>query len=296
MDAIEMQFASARVTEMDFGAAKIDERPTEFLHSLRSADTYAWTVETMKAVKAASHSVPTTATVSAVTAPGHAGFWWFGKSGIVGPYVALLWRVQPDHLVTEKGLPIPTLWIDTFAWSTRAVPRVSGPTLIWPFDRSIDQAMDTSLQTADAFKVADRAIQRPNEWDGWNSEHETWLRIAARFFLAGCVWLQQRILVTSVGHIERHRRKQFAREHHISPPADVKVVELRRRESTPHEPSQSGAPVEWSCQWIVSGHWTHQAHGPKQGERRLQYILPYMKGPGDKPLKVPKQTVYLVNR
>ena len=55
-----------------------------------------------------------------------------------------------------------------------------------------------------------------------------------RVFLAGCAWLQQRIKVTSDGHIERHRRKQLARDHHAPLPGDVNIIELRRRESTPH--------------------------------------------------------------
>lgn len=41
---------------------------------------------------------------------------------------------------------------------------------------------------------------------------------------------------------------------------------------------------------IVSGHWREQPCGPNHGERRRQWIAPYVKGPRDKPL-VLKDTV-----
>ena len=51
--------------------------------------------------------------------------------------------------------------------------------------------------------------------------------------------------------------------------------------------------VDWRFRWVVSGHWRKQA--VKDGHR-LTYINPYMKGPADRPLKLPTATVYDVNR
>lgn len=282
MTAIEMQFAIARATDQSYGR-NISVVP----ELLRRAETYAWTAETLVAILEASKTVPDTSTVSSVALPSTCGFWWFGQPHVC-PIMALLWFMEPDNLFLsdfggiERQNAVPPYYVDT---------------LVWPLNRSIDRAIQNTQTIQTALTPVHESLTEagipPADLD---LAKDVTQRIMARLFLAGCVWLQQRILVTSTGHIERHRRKQLAREHGIPPPADVKVVELRRRDSTAQEPSAGGAPVEWSCQWIVSGHWTHQAHGPKQGERRLQYILPYVKGPADKPLKVPKQTVYLVNR
>jgi hypothetical protein len=51
--------------------------------------------------------------------------------------------------------------------------------------------------------------------------------------------------------------------------------------------------VEWSHRWIVSTHWRNQAYGPGRSLRRPTLILPYVKGPADKPLQV-RQTVKVI--
>jgi hypothetical protein len=129
-----------------------------------------------------------------------------------------------------------------------------------------------------------------------NDEHAA-LRLVSlqiwRFVLAGCVWIHQRIATVSLGPVERHRRKQLQREAGMVV-RDVKVVELRRLESTLREPGK-GEPVDWSCRWIVDGHWRNQYH-PSTGKHELTFVQPYVKGPADKPLRVPAHTVYLVDR
>lgn len=114
-----------------------------------------------------------------------------------------------------------------------------------------------------------------------------------RFLLAASTWLNQRILSIGSGHIERHRRKQIARENNVPPPTDVRVIQLRRLESEPHGQAAGAEAVEWSCRWIVNGHWRNQ---PYKDSTKLIYIMPFVKGPADKPLKVPTHTVYQVSR
>lgn len=118
-------------------------------------------------------------------------------------------------------------------------------------------------------------------------------RAAARFVVAANVWLRQRIITTSAGPIERHQRKQLARDlgQDLLPVSDVKVVTLRRPEAPAHEHAPSS--VEWSCRWPVAGHWRRQS--VKDGHR-LTYISPYIKGPADRPLRLPTTTVYDVKR
>jgi hypothetical protein len=54
------------------------------------------------------------------------------------------------------------------------------------------------------------------------------------------------------------------------------------------------ATVAWTKRWVVSGHWRNQWY-PSIGAHRQRYILPYVKGPADKPLD-PRATVHALRR
>lgn len=77
-------------------------------------------------------------------------------------------------------------------------------------------------------------------------------------------------------------------------PSTVQVVRLRRVSGARSEP-EGETLVEWSHQWLVSGHWRNQACGPSLSERRWTFIAPYVKGPEDKPL-ILKDKVYAAVR
>jgi hypothetical protein len=76
-------------------------------------------------------------------------------------------------------------------------------------------------------------------------------------------------------------------------PSGVRVVQLRRSEPNSRLDVRTHQPVDWSCRWIVGGHWRNQ---PYKDSTKLIYIMPYVKGPEDKPLRVPTHTVYQVSR
>lgn len=104
-------------------------------------------------------------------------------------------------------------------------------------------------------------------------------------------FIAQRILTAERRPIRnRAARRRFA----DSPLHDpvVRVVELRRRETYQREILES-EPAEWSCQWLVRGHW-HRYHTREGLQPR--WVNPYVKGPDDKPLKPPRVTVYEVIR
>lgn len=105
------------------------------------------------------------------------------------------------------------------------------------------------------------------------------------------LWCQQKIVIAPELAAERHARKRLG----LSPKdSNIRVIQLRRAEQREGESSQGDSP-EWSCRWIVGGHWRNQYH-PSNGGHVPTWILPYVKGPEDKPLKVPTQTVYQVSR
>jgi hypothetical protein len=71
----------------------------------------------------------------------------------------------------------------------------------------------------------------------------------------------------------------------------VRVLDLRRPRSDHGGKSRS---VAWSSRWMVSGHWRNQWY-PSARTHRQRYILPYIKGPADKPLDV-RSTVRALRR
>lgn len=116
------------------------------------------------------------------------------------------------------------------------------------------------------------------------------------FVLAGLAWMDQRILTNTEAPVERHARKRYQRETGKNP-SPVRVIQLRRTQPHHDEPSDSQSGTKaWQHQWIVAGHWRHQACGPKHGERKLTFVSSYLKGPEDKPLKPVATKVYEVNR
>ena len=54
--------------------------------------------------------------------------------------------------------------------------------------------------------------------------------------------------------------------------------------------------MDWSCRWLVRGHWRQQPCGAGHAERRPTWILPHLKGPERKPLKAPGAMVFAVVR
>lgn len=81
------------------------------------------------------------------------------------------------------------------------------------------------------------------------------------------------------------------RSHNKSIMSTVRVVRLRHLvEAEKNGTSLTGSGIEYSHQWLVSGHWRNQPCGTGRSERKLIWISPHVKGPADKPL-VLKDTV-----
>jgi hypothetical protein len=116
----------------------------------------------------------------------------------------------------------------------------------------------------------------------------------ARYFASLCAFMQQKILVANTVRAERHARKRLERQGFPHEPL-IRVVELRRREGVLKHESSQNAEVDWSCQWVVRGHWRQQFYPSKHANQPI-WITPYVKGPQDKPLKPPRATVFAVVR
>jgi hypothetical protein len=88
-------------------------------------------------------------------------------------------------------------------------------------------------------------------------------------------------------------RKAAARQGRPVKPAHeyerVRFISLRRRhrdsgEAEPRDDGQEPKKVEWKHRWVVGGHVRLVAHGPRHSLRKPIYIMPFVKGPEDKPM------------
>lgn len=90
--------------------------------------------------------------------------------------------------------------------------------------------------------------------------------------------MAQSLTVVAEQSADRHERRRWQRAKRPVP-APVRVVDLRRIESA-GEPGEPRA-VDWSCRWVVRGHWRNQP--TREGYKRV-WINAFVKGPEGLPL------------
>lgn len=115
--------------------------------------------------------------------------------------------------------------------------------------------------------------------------------------IAGRDWIRQRLFETVRATPPRHARKRAERLDSAATITDIEVVHLRLKTRLGQLPpvGDDRALIEWTCQWMVSGHPRLQYY-PKAGTHRRIWIKPYRKGPDDKPLKLPSPRLFAVVR
>lgn len=281
---------------------------------LTHAVPYMWSRETTRAVLEASKSIPLDTPLNKWNLASERSWWWFeeqlpfetisqrASGGVRALAFGFLRLSDGDPVgaaphakeIVEQhdetfGMPV-VCWLD-------AAPKQPSQYTMAPsqvFEWRAGQTLGSMLEEC---RTAHRALYGPmGKWRNRPQVGEEQFMQAtegiARFMLAGLAWLKQRVVVAPEEKLERHRRKEFARVTKREAPA-VRVVSLRKAERL-H--SEGDGSREYHVRWIVSGHWRNQACGPRHGDRRLTYVLPYVKGPDDKPLKGQAQVVYTVDR
>lgn len=86
-------------------------------------------------------------------------------------------------------------------------------------------------------------------------------------------------------HPERAVRRRSERAGVPVPERPVSVVVLRHQRRPGGEVAEAGS-TNWTCRWVVTGHWRRQRCGPSGNDRRLTWIPAYVKGPEGAPLRV----------
>jgi len=119
------------------------------------------------------------------------------------------------------------------------------------------------------------------EFEPAEADLQSGLRLKTAIFATMVAFLEQRILLSSRFLADRasRRRNKRARQSPIS--EEIRVVRLRHMS---YHGDGENYDAQWTCQWIVRGHWRNQWH-PSRKEHHPKWIAPYVKGPEDKPLR-----------
>jgi hypothetical protein len=129
-------------------------------------------------------------------------------------------------------------------------------------------------------------------WRRWEDQPDSSFNLMLRALLTFFRFSAQHILTTTARQVGRAAQRRLARENPVVPP--VHLVILRRKAYRAIN-EETGRTVEWSCQWLVRGHWRQQFF-PSDGSNRPIWIAPYLKGPEGKPIRIASETVYDVAR
>lgn len=137
------------------------------------------------------------------------------------------------------------------------------------------------------FKAAHHYATLRMKRDGIDDKSDlTFIRLPKAFWIL----IEQTIFKTPAIGPDRAAKRRAVKLGREIP--TIKLVTLRR---VKYGDDVCGTKdVEWSHRWMVSSHWRNQWH-PGKGMHRVRLILPYEKGPKDKPLVI-KKTLNVVVR
>lgn len=261
-----------------------------FSIGLQYGECFYWSQNILDIITAASQTIPSHWTLLPQALPSPTGFFWLSKSL---PYPlpdwalrAFVWvpvikkaghyeALQPPFtdfgdLKKRKDEIAITYFYDMYT-ARRPIPLHT----IW-------YTIGTTLGEQPALHV-DESI--PNPFLNSHAQ-DTSLNI----FASMLAFIQQRILVPSRQRPERSTRRRLERENREI--SEVNVIHLRHLIHKLHKEGED-EPVDWTCQWIVRGHWRDQWY-PSIHRNQPIWIAPYLKGPEDKPLRDPRRLFSVV--
>lgn len=195
---------------------------------------------------------------------------WLGSDGdeVKTPYKAFTWHgvAPPDH--EPGGPPMGTIFSTYIDWA-----KLKDET-----DPSFELPHILEFESAEF----DKPFGRPNQWHelGWWRLAQTTLRLMLEF----------KPVSRYDAKLDRAARKAAGRVGFDA--RDVTVVRLRRRKG---EREPLGGTADYSCRFLVSGHWRNQ-WCPSVGHHRQTWIAPYVKGPDDKPFRPTRGRAFVFHR
>lgn len=244
------------------------------LDMLRDAVPFYWSPSICKIIESSAQGMPD---------------WVLSEDSLIVP-CGFFWFAQPLHLPHGE---FPARNLTGFSWwYGRDTSSVFFRTYLEDTDR-----MAGTPASAGVWKLGQShvTLSRMADQHVSNDLVKARMQCPLAFMAASLAFIQQRILVTPQHRAERHAVKRLERDGWTHEPL-IRVVELRRK-ANQHQKSDDPATVAWSHQWVVSGHWHNYWVGPVDKQiLQPRWLMPYVKGPEDRPLKPPRAKVFAVIR
>lgn len=269
------------------------------VHSLATGETYYWEPHIIDFVWETSQQMPNY-TLRAESLLSRSGFCWLEKAipfplkdGSNANMVAFSWS-EANFVTTdngqEDGNPVSSrLGVIVTLYRTHRHLRHYG--ISWaPFTATV-------WRFGESFKTVELEQKYENMQQSAMVENQYSVSTNVmipffRFVAAAIAFMEQKIFIPVSERPERAVRRRLEAQG-AKRDLSLKVVRLRKRyhrssEQNDHE------PVEWSCRWLVKGHWRQQ-HYRSQNVYKPIFIMPFVKGPEDKPLKA-NNKIFAVSR
>lgn len=251
--------------------AELDKWFTSLGADLFGATTYQVTGEMIDLAEALSINTPNLDDLVPEDLPSDYGFMWFDRP-IERPSVedqpgwqpilmhAISWQVVPSVKMriqaTVKGSD------DEPAWVTLNEPGLRIREWGWKDDRNV--------------------VPRPLHLIGQSTNPlaPNIVTPLTQLHLVHMIWILMGMEITTTTP-HRPDRPGFKRARNLAQ-QQVHVVTLRRQ---PHDPG-AVRKVDWTCTWLVRGHWRHAPHGGTFADGRARtWVKAYIKGPEGLPLR-----------
>jgi len=245
---------------------------------LVNGECFYWSRDIVDVVSIASQSLPDSWCLMKPDIPAASGFFWFAKEPEIEfrGIRAFGWTLlNIEDKVAAVHIPQGNGSMPDFD-TVELIIFINNPDFPKPLPSFSFIAVGQSL-SAWRLEQSDYALSINANPGEFNYEYR-----ALRLFAAMLSFIQQKILVTSRHATSRATRRRVAPSR--SAEADINIVKLRSILHSSHK--GEGLPIEWSCRWLVRGHWRNQWF-PSIRKHRPTWITPYIKGPEDKPLRNP---------
>lgn len=268
--------------------------------ALGAAPTYFCSAEaTSVAIHAAPH-IPDEWVLEQEMIFTESGFMYFEKpyllEGSYFPIAAALWfpvrksepsdGLKPNEVVFRDDVgnrSIGCIAVILFTVMASDLPPWPNVAFQFLFGEKLGETLPRMNEEFEAAK--DRRDLAPDEFQRTTNK--------VRFIATLFDFMHQKLVVSSDATLSRAARRRHANEPEwLERP--YRIVALRRVQ---HAGASGGehAEMERAYRWIVRGHWRNQWYSSQQ-RHKVRWITPYVKGPEDKPLRIPKERVFAVVR
>jgi hypothetical protein len=260
--------------------------------ALRRAETYYWSSRICDIVGTVAPSMPTWTFTNTSLLSTHG--WFYFAAPFAVPYVYEDQQDSPDPLgaiswLGVRGYDQPNGTITYTAVDTPDQVTTVYVTFYLRMKRHLYPITSTIVQHGEDLNSIDQiymeTLKARNDYNEISRQIHLW---KMRHFAACLSFLEQKILTSEIHRIPRAVQR---RNPELDEDTMVRTIYLRRISS--RKPTEESQPVAWSHRWMVRGHWRQQWYAATQ-LHKPRWIHPFIKGPEDKPLKVPEKLFKVV--